>query len=216
MDNIEKIELKIGKKIEPMILDMIIKNRKNGMLYISMLDLQKNLGLINENFYKIMNNSELINNIVDKVSCDAKAVESYLHEIYDYNKDLIDDVLYDLYEENYIAYTDIYQIEYADRCVNYTNTALSLSLLHDRNMLSNQIYGKLFYELSYDEKMEIIKKVNLKHNILSHRSAFALYSDIDMLKEVMKEKYNKFDYDVYKIQINKLNQERINCYNDCN
>lgn len=32
----------------------------------------------------------------------------------------------------------------------------------------------------------------------------------------MKEKYSKFDYDVYKIQINKLNQERIDYYNDCN
>ena len=83
-------------------------------------------------------------------------------------------------------------------------------------MLSNQIYGKLFYKLSYDEKMEIIKKVNLKHHILSHHSAFALYSNIDTLREIMKEKYSKFDYDVYKIQINKLNQERINYYNDCN
>lgn len=132
---------------------------------------------------------EMIQDLVEHglMSCKrkdvAKAVESYLHEIYDYNKDLIDDVLYDLYEENYIVYTDIYQVEYADKCVNYTNTALSLSLLHDRNMLSNQIYGKLFYELSYDKKMEVIKKVNLKHHILSHHSAFALYSDIDTLRE---------------------------------
>ena len=56
MDNVEKIELKISKKIEPMIFDMIIKNHKNGVFNISMLDLQKNLGLINENFYKIVNN----------------------------------------------------------------------------------------------------------------------------------------------------------------
>ena len=147
---------------------------------------------------------------MNNVNCNTKVMENYLYEIYDDNKSLIYDVLSHLEDKYYISYIGAYKINLSDGYAKYVNAEYSLKLLHDRNTLSYQVYGKLFYELSYDEKKEIIKQVNLKHCIQSHQSAFILCSDVDTLREVMREKYSKFDYSVYKKQINELNQERIN------